>query len=167
MAHPPFCFIRLYFIKYNSGCQVFFLMKLPLRRKCFRFPVSSIEEGSSGTTSAPQYTKKQQKILWNRWFQRIFGPSDWFRTSGLVVPNHALYHLSYTRLFIFQFLSLWSKMWSKTHVRVICREGKAPESPVFSGLPGILKFPESPGVLHAPKARALPTALHPDTAIWL
>ena len=26
------------------------------------------------------------------------GPSDWFRTSGLVVPNHALYHLSYTRL---------------------------------------------------------------------
>ena len=25
------------------------------------------------------------------------GPSDWFRTSGLVVPNHALYHLSYTR----------------------------------------------------------------------
>ena len=32
--------------------------------------------------------------------QRSFlsGPSDWFRTSGLVVPNHALYHLSYTRL---------------------------------------------------------------------
>ena len=29
---------------------------------------------------------------------RLFGPSDWFRTSGLVVPNHALYHLSYTRL---------------------------------------------------------------------
>ena len=27
-----------------------------------------------------------------------YGPSDWFRTSGLVVPNHALYHLSYTRL---------------------------------------------------------------------
>lgn len=28
----------------------------------------------------------------------FFGPSDWFRTSGLVVPNHALYHLSYTRI---------------------------------------------------------------------
>ena len=27
----------------------------------------------------------------------FFGPSDWSRTSGLVVPNHALYHLSYTR----------------------------------------------------------------------
>lgn len=29
------------------------------------------------------------------------GPSDWFRTSGLVVPNHALYQLSYTRIFDF------------------------------------------------------------------
>ena len=27
------------------------------------------------------------------------GPSDWIRTSGIVVPNHALYHLSYTRIF--------------------------------------------------------------------
>ena len=25
------------------------------------------------------------------------GPSDWARTSGLMVPNHALYQLSYTR----------------------------------------------------------------------
>ena len=31
-------------------------------------------------------------------FSGFPGPSDWFRTSGLVVPNHALYHLSYTRL---------------------------------------------------------------------
>ena len=31
-------------------------------------------------------------------FGGFSGPSDWFRTSGLVVPNHALYHLSYTRL---------------------------------------------------------------------
>ncbi len=31
-------------------------------------------------------------------FSGFSGPSDWFRTSGLVVPNHALYHLSYTRL---------------------------------------------------------------------
>ena len=30
-------------------------------------------------------------------FSGFSGPSDWFRTSGLVVPNHALYHLSYTR----------------------------------------------------------------------
>ena len=31
-------------------------------------------------------------------FGGFSGPSDWFRTSGLVVPNHALYHLSYTRV---------------------------------------------------------------------
>ena len=31
-------------------------------------------------------------------FSGFSGPSDWFRTSGLVVPNHALYHLSYTRI---------------------------------------------------------------------
>ena len=30
-------------------------------------------------------------------FSGFSGPSDWFRTSGLVVPNHALCHLSYTR----------------------------------------------------------------------
>lgn len=34
-----------------------------------------------------------------------FGPSDWSRTSGLVVPNHALYQLSYTR--IFDFVLVW------------------------------------------------------------
>ena len=31
-------------------------------------------------------------------FSGFSGPSDWFRTSGLVVPNHALYQLSYTRV---------------------------------------------------------------------
>lgn len=34
------------------------------------------------------------------------GPSDWSRTSGLVVPNHALCHLSYTRLYIRKLLFL-------------------------------------------------------------
>ena len=37
-----------------------------------------------------------------------------------------------------------------------------PEAPVFTRLPGISNFSISPGVLHAPKAGALPTALHPD-----
>ena len=36
--------------------------------------------------------------LKSRDFSGFSGPSDWFRTSGLVVPNHALYQLSYTRL---------------------------------------------------------------------
>ena len=36
--------------------------------------------------------------LKSRDFSRFSGPSDWFRTSGLVVPNHALYQLSYTRV---------------------------------------------------------------------
>ena len=37
------------------------------------------------------------------------GPSDWFRTSGLVVPNHALYHLSYTRV------SFWRQQCGENH----------------------------------------------------
>ena len=60
-----------------------------------------------GANPAPQETKNS--IFENRTicienplksydFSGFSGPSDWFRTSGLVVPNHALYHLSYTRL---------------------------------------------------------------------
>ena len=40
--------------------------------------------------------------------------------TATALPNHALYHLSYTRIFDFLILSLWSNMWSKAHVRVKC-----------------------------------------------
>ena len=49
------------------------------------------------------------------------GPSDWFRTSGLVVPNHALYRLSYTRIFV-------SKQYQYTRKRPVC-QAKAPLPP--------------------------------------
>ena len=64
---------------------------------------------------------------------RHFGPSDWFRTSGLVVPNHALYHLSYTRIFSFLLLSLWSKMWSNGDFRRSCRRDKVPKRQRLQG----------------------------------
>ncbi len=67
---------------------------------------------------------------------RHFGPSDWFRTSGLVVPNHALYHLSYTRIFSFLLLSLWSKMWSNGDFRRSCRRDKVPKRQRLQGVAG-------------------------------
>ena len=44
----------------------------------------------------------------------------------------------------------------------IVRKEKSAETPVFSRIAGISDFARMPGVLHAPKAGALPTALHPD-----
>ena len=41
-----------------------------------------------------------KKVVANQRSSRRAGPSDWSRTSGLVVPNHALYQLSYTRILL-------------------------------------------------------------------
>ena len=43
------------------------------------------------------------------------------------VPNHALYHLSYTRIFYFLILSLWSKMWSNGDFQSFCGRNKEPK----------------------------------------
>ena len=67
---------------------------------------------------------------------RHFGPSDWFRTSGLVVPNHALYHLSYTRIFDFLVLPLWSKMWSNGVFGELCGSHEVPKLQCFQGFRG-------------------------------
>ena len=116
---------------------------------------------------------------------RHFGPSDWFRTSGLVVPNHALYHLSYTRIFSFLLLSLWSKMWSNGDFRRSCRRDKVPKRQRLQGVAGFAFSGQCRGCYTLPKqARyqlrytrlfslfirlvvfsqpgAIPTSLYPD-----
>ena len=80
---------------------------------------------------------------------RLFGPSDWFRTSGLVVPNHALYHLSYTR--IFSFSAVVVKHVVKRRFSGILRKIRSAKTPVFARDCGISDFSVLPGVLHAPK----------------
>ena len=81
---------------------------------------------------------------------RHFGPSDWFRTSGLVVPNHALYHLSYTRIFIFLFLPLWSKMWSNGDFRRFCGRDEAPNRQCFQCFRGFRISPSCRGCYTLP-----------------
>ena len=44
----------------------------------------------------------------------------------------------------------------------ILQKEQSAKTLAFSRLPGISDFSETAGVLHAPKAGALPTALHPD-----
>ena len=82
---------------------------------------------------------------------RLFGPSDWFRTSGLVVPNHALYHLSYTRIFNFLILPLWSKMWSSGGFRSFCGSHEVPKLQCLQGVAGFRILPDRRGCYTLPK----------------
>ena len=82
---------------------------------------------------------------------RHFGPSDWFRTSGLVVPNHALYHLSYTRIFDFLVLPLWSKMWSNGVFGELCGSHEVPKLQCFQGFRGFRISLERRGCYTLPK----------------
>ena len=93
---------------------------------------------------------------------RLFGPSDWFRTSGLVVPNHALYHLSYTRIFIrFSYSAVAVKHVVKGSCSRKLRGRGSAGTPVITRDCGISDFDRVPGVLHAPKPPALPAEPHP------
>ena len=67
------------------------------------------------------------------------------------LPNHALYHLSYTRIFIFLFLPLWSKMWSNGDFRRFCGRDKVPKPQRFQGLRGFRISPSCRGCYTLPK----------------
>ena len=60
-------------------------------------------------------------------------PDGW---GCYTLPNHALYHLSYTRIFSFLLLSLWSKMWSNGDFRRSCRRDKVPKRQRLQGVAG-------------------------------
>ena len=65
--------------------------------------------------------------------------------TATALPNHALYHLSYTRIFIFLFLPLWSKMWSNGDFRRFCGRDEAPNRQCFQGFRGFRISPSCRG----------------------
>ncbi len=94
-------------------------------------------------------------------FQRIFGRSGEAQTRGLRIPNAARYQLRYTPIVIKLWSCKWSNLWSNTFLTAIfC----FPYRPKSARLKGFRRFSLSCGVniVYAPKAGALPTALHPD-----
>ncbi len=48
----------------------------------------------------------EKRVFYLKKLRRQNGPSDWVRTSGLVVPNHARYQLRHTRKLLFVLESL-------------------------------------------------------------
>ena len=94
---------------------------------------------------------------------RHFGPSGETRTPGIQLPKLARYQLRYTRLFDFYAVSaVVVKDVVKRRFSEFLQRSKSAKTPVFARGCGIYIFRSASGVLHAPKAGALPTALHPD-----
>ena len=82
------------------------------------------------------------------------------RTPGILLPKQARYQLRYTPIVIKLWLCKWSNLWSDTVLTAIfC----FPYRPKIARLKGFLRFSLSCGAntVYAPKAGALPTALHP------
>ena len=82
------------------------------------------------------------------------------------LPNAARYQLRYTPIVIKLWSCKWSNLWSNTFLTAIfC----FPNRPKSARLKGFRRFSLSCGAntVYAPKASALPTALHPDTVFAL
>ena len=106
-------------------------------------------------------------------FQKI-GPSGAIRTLGPVNPNHVRYQLRYTRIFSFELLYHGQGENQSLFLSVVIYVVKAVFGPVL--LPEknrkrpcckgfrALAVPIMDRQAYAPKASALPTALHPDTS---
>ena len=91
----------------------------------------------------------------------VFGRSGGTQTRGLMNPNHPRYQLRYTPIVIKLWSCRWSNLWSNTFLTAIfC----FPNRPKYARLKGFRQFSLSCGAntVYAPKAGALPTALHPD-----
>ena len=93
-------------------------------------------------------------------FQRIFGRSGEAQTRGLRIPNAARYQLRYTPIVIKLWSCKWSNLWSNTFLTAFFH---FPNRPKYARLKGFRRFSLSCGAntVYAPKAGALPTALHP------
>ena len=90
----------------------------------------------------------------------FFGRSGEAQTRGLRIPNAARYQLRYTPIVIKLWSCKWSNLWSNTFLTAIfC----FPNRPKSARLKGFRRFSLSCGAntVYAPKAGALPTALHP------
>ena len=86
--------------------------------------------------------------------------------TATALPNAARYQLRYTPIVIKLWSCKWSNLWSNTFLTAIfC----FPNRPKSARLKGFRRFSLSCGAntVYAPKASALPTALHPDTVFAL
>ena len=93
-----------------------------------------------------------------------YGRSEGIRTPGILLPKQARYQLRYTPIVIKLWSCKWSNLWSNTFLTAIfC----FPNRPKSARLKGFLRFSLSCGAktAYAPKAGALPTALHPGFKI--
>ena len=91
----------------------------------------------------------------------FFGRSGGTQTRGLRIPNAARYQLRYTPIVIKLWSCRWSNLWSNTVLTAFYHFPKRPKS---ARLKGFRRFSLLHGAntVYAPKAGALPTALHPD-----
>ena len=97
------------------------------------------------------------------------GPSDRDRTCGLMVPNHPRSQLRHTRISIRFFLNFawkWDKLWSNANSTPFCVFVKCRKSAPLKAFRAFRKI-SAITTRHAPKAGALPTALHPDIHLCL
>lgn len=80
--------------------------------------------------------------------------------SSVTVPNVARYQLRYTPIVIKLWSCRWSNLWSNTFLTAFFH---FPNRPKYARLKGFRRFSLSCGAntVYAPKASALPTALHP------
>ena len=97
-------------------------------------------------------------------FRLIFGRSDRVRTCGIDIPNVARYQLRHTPIVIKLWSCKWSNLWSSTFLTAIfC----FPNRPKSARLKGFLRLApiNVRNAVYAPKAGALPPALHLDIVI--
>ena len=91
----------------------------------------------------------------------VFGRSGGTQTRGLMNPNHPRYQLRYTPIVIKLWSCKWSNLWSNTFLTAIFCFPNLPKSARLKGFRR-LSLSYSANTVYAPKAGALPTALHPD-----
>ena len=93
---------------------------------------------------------------------RIFGRSGEAQTRGLRIPNAARYQLRYTPIVIQLWSCRWSNLWSGTVLTVIFCFPYRPKSARLKGFRRLAPI-NVRNAIYAPKCRALPTALYPDS----
>ena len=90
----------------------------------------------------------------------VFGRSEGTRTPGILLPKQARYQLRYTPIVIKLWSCRWSNLWSNTVLTAFFHLPNRPKSARLKGFRR-LSLSYSANTVYAPKAGALPTALHP------
>ena len=96
---------------------------------------------------------------------RLIGRSGEAQTRGLRIPNAARYQLRYTPIVIKLWSCRWSNLWSNTFLTAFFH---FPNRPKYARLKGFRRLApiNVRNAVYAPKAGALPTALHPVISLF-